>query len=445
MLFGNTLYVMRVFNLGAIIGMLGLAAFPVRRAFGVKASVFCSALFSCSSINLILLHEIRPTYWSIYMFTAVGIYAYLAFFGGKRSDIAVFTVYSVIAMHTHNVAMLGALAVYITMLLFALVQKDKKRFKCFFISGVICAVVYIPWLMVVFKQFGNVKDHFWISSLHTFDQLLHWTVLDPFDYPGGMLFTCTYILIAAFVCVWMLRHVRWNKLRAATKFSDVLVLAEDKQTYVKAAFLIVIYLLSIAILMLFNEIAYPIASQRYFSIFSGVLLIVVSVALANSNIRVLPYALILLFSLCFINDNVKLHQSINIDSLNAQDMIDHLVSTEEEIVFLHGHEGTLGIMSYHFPQAKHLVCDDTFTVLNTYDVFTTDVQEIGDIRNISKYCTEFYVKNEDDVHVDELKLTTDLLDAAGIEYELTEIGSYYMPYAYEPHFELAKITLTEAS
>ncbi|MGN0688192.1 MAG: glycosyltransferase family 39 protein, partial [Oscillospiraceae bacterium] len=61
MVFGNTLYVMRVFNLIILILLLYIAAFPVRRMFGTKSAVLCSVLMTISGINLTQMPEIRPT------------------------------------------------------------------------------------------------------------------------------------------------------------------------------------------------------------------------------------------------------------------------------------------------------------------------------------------------------------------------------------------------
>ena len=60
------------------------------------------------------------------------------------------------------------------------------------------------------------------------------------------------------------------------------------------------------------------------------------------------------------------------------------------IAFLHLHELTLGEMTYFFPNATHYVCDQTFTVLSTYDVFPSNIVNIGDISNISKYTDNVY-------------------------------------------------------
>lgn len=58
---------------------------------------------------------------------------------------------------------------------------------------------------------------------------------------------------------------------------------------------------------------------------------------------------------------------------------------DDDIAFLHLHEWSLGIMMYYFPDAEHYVCDDTWCVLNTLDVFPTEVTDIGSIDNINKH------------------------------------------------------------
>lgn len=57
----------------------------------------------------------------------------------------------------------------------------------------------------------------------------------------------------------------------------------------------------------------------------------------------------------------------------------------ENIVFLHLHEHNLGSLEYYFPEAEHYVCDETFTVLRTYDVFSDEIVNVGSMENIWEY------------------------------------------------------------
>ena len=51
----------------------------------------------------------------------------------------------------------------------------------------------------------------------------------------------------------------------------------------------------------------------------------------------------------------------------------------------------MGIMEYYFPDARHYVFEDTWTVLNDLSVFPSEPENIGEVRNISEYTDDFYV------------------------------------------------------
>ena len=437
MLFGSSLYVMRVFNLGAIIGMLGLAAFPVRRAFGARTSVICSVLFACSAINLVQLHEIRPTYYSLFFFTAVGIYAYLAFFGGRKSDCILLTVYSVISMYTHNVAMLGALAVYITLLAFALITKDKKKFRSFFISGAVCALIYIPWLTVVFRQFGNVMENYWSTRIN-FRIITEWMLKSPFNYGSSIWNTLLKTAFGVLLISLVLKFVDIRKIHGMKRLTDVVKAPSDKTAYSKAAFMLSCAVLPSVILILFSVLVYPLASDRYFHIFSGCILMVLAAATGTAGIKLAPCMLCAVCAANFMSDTIKLHNSLyNPERENIKQM---MLDIGEAPVFLHYHEWTIGIMSYYFPDSLHLICDDTFTVLRTYDVFTTDITDIGSASDISGYTTEFYIMDAPNM-LSEKKTSLELAEKEFATAEYSTIGCYTVPYSYLGGFELIKVEL----
>lgn len=436
MLFGETLYMMRVFNLIAAVGMLHLAAFPVRRMFGMKASVLCAVLATVSGVNLSLLPETRPTFFAMYLFMAVGVYSYSALFEGTRSAYVLLTVYSVIAMYTHNVAMLGTLAVYITMLVFALIIRDRRGFKNIFICGVVCAVVYIPWLFVVLYQFGNVQDGFWSSSMPSIVTLFSWTFSSPFEYYTDMpLRILLLVAAAATLAAIALKNLRISKLRSLIKPDD----SERITPFVRAMYLLCSYVMAVALLFLFTVFVYPFAASRYFNIFSGYIYVIIAAGLAVCGLKVMPWALAAVCGLVF-GAEVGKYGTPEITE-QAEPIHEMVEDIGEDAEFLHYHEWSLGTMSYYFPEGVHYVSDDTFTVLQTYEVFTTDVVDVEEMPEIEEYTDDFYVLVSDrmDGYLAEdvlEQLESDLPDA-----EIESVGEYIVPETYLADFELYHVTI----
>lgn len=76
-IFGSSLLAMRSFSIFIIWGLIFLAAFPVRAAFGKRASVICMLLYTLSYVNFLLVPEIRPTVLA-YFFNSSLCYLYVS-------------------------------------------------------------------------------------------------------------------------------------------------------------------------------------------------------------------------------------------------------------------------------------------------------------------------------------------------------------------------------
>jgi len=436
MVFGNTLYVMRGFNLIALVGMLYLVLFPVKRIFGCRASVLCAILVLISGLNLSLLPETRPTFFSVYFFMAVGVYSYSALFEGRRSSYVLLTVYSVISMYTHNIAMLGTIGIYITMLAFALVIKDKRCFKNTFICGVISAVLYIPWLFVVLYQFGNVQEDFWTNTIPSPVALFSWTVTSPFEYYADMPLRALLLISAAVLLgVIAIKNFRINKLRALIQTDE----KERRTPFVRAMYLICSYVMAVVVLFLFTELVYPLATARYFNIFSGYLYVIFAAGLAVCGIKIMPWVFVGVCGFVFGCEVANYGEpDITIVGEPIHQMREDI---GEDAVFLHYHEWAIGTMSYYFPEGTHYVSDDTFTVLQTYDVFVSEIVDIGDISEIENYTDEFYVLVSDDMNAFlSAKLPKHFEE--GLPYaEIECVGDYMIPETNLYTFQLYHITI----
>lgn len=99
-IFGSSLLAMRSLSILIIWGLIFLAAFPVRAAFGKRASVICMLLYTLSYVNFLLVPEIRPTVLAYFLTAACAIYMYLALFKGYHYAYICMTVFAVLGMYT---------------------------------------------------------------------------------------------------------------------------------------------------------------------------------------------------------------------------------------------------------------------------------------------------------------------------------------------------------
>lgn len=440
----SSLAAMRAFSMLPLWGMLFLAAFPIRKAFGGKASLICTAFFTFSSINFLLVPETRPTVLAYFLFTASAVYCYLAFFYEYRYAYICFTVFSALTMYTHNVGMLGVLALYIICGCMSLVRKKYRQTIRFIISGVICGIIYIPWLLVVLQQFGKVKDHFWSGTQLTLRNIYDWTIGEAFNDGGMMVLSNGIIPVAVLVIFVTLLIPRANRERAKSLHSikDIndLIRETGSDTYIKALFLALMYIMPIICFIIFCIVGHPVFASRYFYIFSGVALMNIAALVSRFSGK---GSAVIMAAICALNFSFTSVKWINnLNRSDFLDMIEMLRQDEEEtgtLSFIHPHEWSTGIMMYYFPEANHYISDETWCVLVDYSLYPTEcisIDSFSDIGDFEKeaYFFEWYIEDVDGVHE---TLISSYFNSD--EYTIEDIGFYYEPYTYKSYWRLKKV------
>ena len=437
MLFGETLIAMRSLSLVAMLGMAFIALFPVRAAFGNKTAIVSSLLFAFSSLNFTLIREIRPTVFAFFLVTAGAVYFYLSFFREYRYSYICMTVFSVLAMYTHNVGMLSMLSFYIIAIIFSICTKRYDKMRKYFISGAICAVVYIPWLIVVLKQFGNVLNNYWQGTDPTLSKILSWSVWSNFiGSENNILLLFVILLItAAVLIITFCKILNNSKKKNGEKTEKECKNPDIKQYLIKSLFVVLLFVGPVVTLVCFCEFVYPIITARSFYIFAGIALLIIALIIVHCDNKIVQFVFVGVISVNMALSvyNTKVLQ----DESDFSKMITYIDSDSEgQPAFLHSHEWTLGIFMYYFPDAKHYIYDGTWCVLNTYDVFSGEVIDIGAVENIKNYEDSFYVI---DMHFpDTDEPVTDSLRRYE-DFEFADCGVYTESYTFLKKWLLVKV------
>ncbi|MCM1330511.1 MAG: glycosyltransferase family 39 protein [Ruminococcus sp.] len=446
MVFGYTLTAMRSFSIFAVVGMLFVAAFPVNTLFGKKSAVYCLIITFCSFTVLNMIHEIRPTIFAMFFYMAVVAYAGVAYFTGKRYSYVCLTVFSVLAMYTHNVAMVGTFGVYVVLLLFSLIQRDWKKLRNFFISGGICGVLYLPWLTVVLSQAKHVSDYFWVPETNFFF-VFNWVFKDFYDSNVSgvwkfMLSDNINLIVTAVILLIVIKHINFKKIKGAAHIKDVVNVNAEKTVYEKIFLIFLFIVASIAFMEVVSLLVSNLRTQRYYYILAMAWFIVFSALIGHLGNKFVCAFLALALS---VNNIVNIAFTKNeVDNSSLPQIVSDIEqrSAGEDICFLHFHEYSLGIMSYYFPDATNYICDETFTVQRDFDVFNTNVIDIGSVDNIWDYTDKCYVFTDKWKSRDDQVFLDDELERMG-DNELTEIETYTMAYmVFSKEFHLAEAVYT---
>lgn len=417
----DNLYCMRIFAVLPISGMLFLALYPVKELFDVKVSALTYLIFLASSANKLFISEIRPVTLAYFFVTAAVLYAGIAYFEGKRYAIVLFTFSSVCAMYTHNIAMLAMLATYIVLLCMALFSKEMLKFRKFLVSGIMCAVFYLPWLLVVINQFGNVKNHYWEGH---FQGVIENAVLYTFtnfsdDIPAWLLYFTAVLIIIVNIFRILIRF-RNNLSEVEFVKSE---LRKMINTNKRIMFVLVSFSGAMFIFYCFVTFIYPFSAVRYYYIFLGLSSIILAYVVCNSEIRFLSCFWVILFSANCINAQINWNKTL--ERADFEEMIEQIRSTadnEEDICFIHDHEWTLGIMLYYFPDARHYIHADTWCVLTSFDVFETEINTVEKKSDICYETDTFYTFNLTDIQKD------------NVTYQ--RYKTFFEPYSYQKNWSV---------
>ncbi|MBR1797441.1 MAG: glycosyltransferase family 39 protein [Clostridiales bacterium] len=358
--------------------------FPLRRLMGQGCAVMAAFLFLTSSYNFYFGFTIRPSVLAYVLTTGLFIYALLAFFGDGIKDYCFFTLLSLMCMYTHNVSLIAAFCTYLTLIVASIIVKRRAAIK-FLISGIIVSVLYIPWLMVLLRQAGAASDHFWVGKSSLINAFYIVFIGMTHNYPILVIssFTRLAIIILPFICVLIVLF-KYNKNNS----SDI---KDEFPNLQKVILLTIVIALTIMLFYLITRSVVSIFADRYYYVLSGGGIIIVSgfVTLCKNN----KFAVIIisgLVSITFILNTIS-QISYNYACKRDDMLADLQLASEGDISFIHFHENAFGLSAYYFPDAHHYVTDDTFTVLNNYDVFDVDRRSLHHADEIWDYTDRCFI------------------------------------------------------
>ena len=123
-IFGNSLIVMRCFSIIAVIGMYFIAALPVKRIFGRNTAIATLLLTFFSPPIFYQIHEIRPTIFGMFFFMGAAVYMLYAYSLEKKHGYVCTVIFSILAMYTHNIALVGVFGAFVAVLLISLFTRN---------------------------------------------------------------------------------------------------------------------------------------------------------------------------------------------------------------------------------------------------------------------------------------------------------------------------------
>ncbi len=325
-LFGDKIYIVKLFSYLPFVFTLLLTAVKVRKAYGEKTAFVLMALLCTTPCIIDRNVEMRMYQWALFFVFAFALYLFDAVknSSGRARILCLF--WGLCAAYTHYYALIAVAILYA--ILFFVYIKEKDVVYAIIKNAVASVIGYLPWLVVFLNQAKSLKETGWWqeASLGLKDvyEYIVWPFQDNTGYEPIMFF-----LLLIFVLLFA----------AGKKTEYKMEILSSIGTYI---FLIAGGLL----IILFYQ---PVFVMRFIYPVVGVLLFGLALVAAQWRTEVICIfcAFILLFGAKTYNS--QLHYQFNKASIPA--LITFMETVEEEdAVILCDQDAVKCIVEYLYPQ-----------------------------------------------------------------------------------------------
>lgn len=186
LILGNNIIAYRLFSV-LCIDILGIIGYThIRKDFGERAGTIFSFLAFFWPVNIVYAGEIRMYTMAMLEVTIMCIYAYRIYKSKHENntsdaeepntkpkschilkDWVIFAIFSLASAYTHYYSLMTAGIVNVVLFILFIKEAIQERkftysIKAFIISAIAQIILYIPWLIVIFRTVGHISG-FWIQ------------------------------------------------------------------------------------------------------------------------------------------------------------------------------------------------------------------------------------------------------------------------------------------
>lgn len=367
-LFGRSEFALKAFS---VIGTAALAALgfgPIRRAFDNKIALIYSFLVFALPISLSMSQEARMYTWAAFFVTGTALYGYLAFKESKIKDWITFGLYALFAAYTHYYALLAVMVIF--GLIFLSIIFSKMKLTPFLITSGVLILGYLPWIFKLALQVERVSGSFWIPPVD--GTLIKKVFIYPFSNKFSYHWSPLFVEIAFYVsAAFIIFGIVYKIIKKDSK-GRMALLAIGGYTLTIIAGIIASYIIR------------PVLVERYIMCVFGLFVIGIAYGIGSLGKKVLPIiGCIIILAFSIPETNYTINYRFSGPMYEAVEYMEtHL---QDDDVFVHTDEHTLGTFCYYFPDNKHFYYQKDGTGgYSNYDAFLPNgvmIDSLDEIEN----------------------------------------------------------------
>lgn len=341
-LFGHSEWALRLPSALGAVGLVALAAGPVRRALGERTAFAYAGVVLFMPGILIYAHEARMYSLGTFAVTATVLYGFLSAKQGRRRDWVCFGVASLAAAYLHYYGLIAAALAQACVLLWVLRRRQEQRRPCL-LSAALVLLGYLPWVGVLVGQAARVnRNGFWVPQVSSLGVLA--VLFRPFAYRE--------IFLSSFpeIRPWMMIALLLSLILVVVG----LVLVQKRQAQSERAFailLLAVYLGTLLIALAVSLVTTSIFYNRYMMVCAGVFALLVGIGLGQLP-RVWSAAALAVFALANAPTMRNVYtQHFNLPFRQVLQAMETQIKPGDLVVT--SAPASLGPAFHYFPQAVH--------------------------------------------------------------------------------------------
>jgi len=359
-LFGESLFVFRLFSTLGLFAIVLLGCFPIRKLFGDKIAVSFIILITIFPVSQYLATEIRMYSWTMFFVLVSALLAFRIYMNGKLIYWILFFLSGICAAYLHNYGLLSISGIFLILSVFLI--KQKGQWKGIFICAVLFFLAYLPWLFQLMHQMEMVSDDYWIKPLTLNDLYLHLyyfyspkEIWLPFTYFSKVQMMIGLILIMA-LQLFLTLTVLISGFKERDRSVDYLILS------------FLVFIIPVIVGLIISITYLPVLVTRYMTCSFGLFLLGLAIVLVKSFDRY-RWLTISFFLLLSVDGGIRLFSGLKYYSrtrIAYQDIVNFAgKNTDGQTTFV------VNDFSYHVMPRLQLIAPG-----NQYQVLMTDSTNI---------------------------------------------------------------------